>query len=155
MDCLAKVKPEDAAPKAPAKSVELFAGRNEFEPFQIVLRAEERDLPGVDIDFSDFRGSGGAEISKDNISVYLERFLNLKRPSSAEGGTGLWPDPLVPRNRSIRARAAQCFSFTVSRGRDQPLWIEVFIPASARPGKYLGTATCRRAARFSFRCVSI
>ena len=35
---LAKVRPFDPVPNAPAKSVDLYAGRNEFEPFQIVLR---------------------------------------------------------------------------------------------------------------------
>ena len=61
---LAKIKPLDPVPSAPAKSVDLYAGRNEFESFQIVLRAGSTDLSGVDIDFSDFRTSQGAEISK-------------------------------------------------------------------------------------------
>src|SRR2546429_7066108 len=74
---LAKVKPLDPMPGTLAKSVELYAGRNEFESFQIVLRAGASDLSGVDIDCADLRTSQGAGISRENMTVYLERLLNL------------------------------------------------------------------------------
>src|SRR5258706_1832041 len=63
---LEKVRPWDSAPRLPTRSVELFAGRNEFEPFQIVVRAESKDLTGVDIEVSDFRSSEGFQIAKSN-----------------------------------------------------------------------------------------
>jgi hypothetical protein len=137
---LAKVKPFDPVPIVPVKTVELYAGRNEFEPFQIVLRAKSKDLSGVDIEFSDFRSPEGAEISRKNTTVYLEGFVNLKRPSSIEGGEGLWPDPLIPRVDRYTNEARNAFPFTVQRNRNQPLWAEVFVPATARPGKYTGSA---------------
>ena len=138
---MAKVKPGDAVPTTPAKTVEIYAGRNEFEPFQIVLRAGDQDVPGVDIEVSDFRTSEGAEISKKNVTVYLERFLNLEKPSSLEGGTGLWPDPLVPRIDRYAGEKRNAFPFTVRQGRNQPLWVEVFVPPTATPGSYNGQAS--------------
>ncbi len=148
---LAKVKPLDPVPSVPVKSVDLYAGRNEFEPFQIVLRAKSKDLSGVDIDFSDFRTAEGAEISRNNVTVYLEEFVNLNRPSSIEGGEGLWPDPLIPRVDRYANEARNAFPFTVRRDRNQPLWVEVFVPAAARPGKYTGSArvSLRGAVQFS------
>jgi hypothetical protein len=137
---LAKIKPLDPVPSAPTKSVDLYAGRNEFESFQIVLRAGTTDLSRVDIDFSNFRTSQGAEISKENVTVYLERFLNLQRPSSDEGGTGLWPDPLVPRVDRYTHERRNAFPFTVQGGRNQPVWVEIFVPPAANPGKYTGSA---------------
>jgi hypothetical protein len=137
---LAKIKPLDPVPSAPAKSVDLFAARNEFESFQIVLRAGAADLSGVDIDFSDLRTSQGAEISKENVTVYLERFLNLERPSAYDGGTGLWPDPLVPRVDRYTHEKRNGFPFTVQGGRNQPMWVEIFVPLAANPGKYTGSA---------------
>ena len=137
---LTKVKPLDPIPSAPAKSADLYAGRNEFEPFQIVLRAEVKDLPGVDIEFSDFRTSQGAEISRKNVTVYLEQFLSLDRPSSIEGGAGLWPDPLIPRTDRYANERRNAFPFKVLRGRNQPLWVEVFIPPATPSGKYEGAA---------------
>ena len=41
---LAKVKPLDSVPSLPVKIVDLYAGRNECEPFQIVLRATSRRM---------------------------------------------------------------------------------------------------------------
>ena len=138
---LAKVKPADPVPQAPSKSAEIYAGRNEFEPFQIVLRAGDQDLPGVDIEVSDLRTSDGAEISKKHVTVYLERFLNLEKPSSIEGGTGLWPDPLVPRIDRYAGEKRNAFPFTVRQGRNQPLWVEVYVPPTATPGTYTGQAS--------------
>jgi len=138
---LAKVKPGDPVPTTPAKSVEIYAGRNEFEPFQIVLRAGARDLSGVDIEVSDLRTSDGAEISRKHVTIYLERFLDLERPSSIEGGTGLWPDPLVPRIDRYAGEKRNAFPFTVRQGRNQPLWVEVFVPPAATPGVYSGQAS--------------
>jgi len=137
---LAKVKPLDPVPSSPVKSVDLHAGRNEFEPFQIVLRAEAKDLPGVDIEFSDLRTSAGAEISRKNVTVYLEQFLSLDRPSSIEGGAGWWPDPLIPRTDRYAHERRNAFPFTLRRGRSQPLWVEIFIPPSTTPGRYTGSA---------------
>src|ERR1041385_2862290 len=147
---LAKVKPLDPVPSVPVKSVELYAGRNEFEPFQIVLRVKSKDLSGVDIDFSDFRTAEGAEISGKNVTVYLEEFVNLKRPSSIEGGEGLWPDPLIPRVDRYTNEARNAFPFTVRRDRNQPLWVEVFVPVTAHPGKYTGSARISLAGTVQF-----
>jgi hypothetical protein len=137
---LTKVKPLDPVPSVPVKIVDLYAGRNEFEPFQIVLRAQSKDLSGVDIDISDFRTAEGAEISGKNVTVYLEEFVNLKRPSSIEGGEGLWPDPLIPRVDRYTNEARNAFPFSVRQGRNQPLWVEIFVPVAAHPGKYTGSA---------------
>jgi len=137
---LEKVKPFDPVPSAPMQSVDLCAGRNEFEPFQIVLRAKSKDRSGVDVDFSDFRNAEGAEISGKNVTVYLEEFVNLSRPSSVEGGEGLWPDPLIPRVDRYANEARNAFPFTVQRGRNRTLWVEIFVPVTAHPGKYTGSA---------------
>ena len=148
---LAKTKPLDPIPSVQVKVVDLFAGRNEFEPFQIVLRARVKDLSGVDVDFSDFHSAEGAEISRNNVTVYLEAFVNLKRPSSIDGGVGLWPDPLIPRVDRYANEARNAFPFTVRRDRNQPLWVEIYVPVAARPGKYTGAAriSLRGAVQFS------
>ena len=66
--------------------------------------------------------------------------MNLTRPSSIEGGEGLWPDPLIPRVDRYANEARNAFPFTVQRGRNQPLWVEIFVPVTAHPGKYTGSA---------------
>lgn len=137
---LDKVKALDPAPGHPAKGAELFAARNEFEPFQIVLRDDVQDTADLDIEFSDFRTEEGAQISRDRITVYLERFLNITRPSTLESKAGAWPDPLIPRVDRYANEKRNAFPFTVRRGRNQALWVEVFIPERATPGHYAGFA---------------
>src|SRR5579862_2542781 len=63
---LEKVRPDDSPPSQPAKLVSIAAARNEFEPFQIVLRATSQEIADVDVDMSDLRGPGGATIGKQN-----------------------------------------------------------------------------------------
>ena len=129
---LTKVRPLDPTPSTLATSTRLFAARNEFESFQIVVRADGKDLQDVDIDISNLRTKDSAEIAQENICIYLERYLNLNPPSSSDGG-GLWPDPLIPRvDRYVHERR-NAFPFAVSRGHNQAVWVEVFVPGTARP----------------------
>ena len=147
---LAKVKPLDPIPNMPVKGVELYAGRNEFEPFQIVLRANGKDRSGVDIEFADFRTAEGTEISAKNVTVYREEFINLQRPSSMEGAQGLWPDALIPRVDRYTNEVRNAFPFPVRRDRNQPLWVEIFVPVAAHPGKYHGSARISLAGTVQF-----
>jgi hypothetical protein len=137
---LEKVRPYDAEPEAASHQVKMFAARNEFEPFQIVFRLEDRDYDAVnvDIDVTDLLGPGDAVIAKSNISVYLERYLDLKVPSSVEGGTGEWPDPLVPRIDRFTHERRNAFPFKLSKGRNQPVWLDVYVPWATPPGSYRG-----------------
>src|SRR5262245_57551643 len=94
---LEKIRPFDPVPENLTHTVKIHSARNEFEPFQVVLRAEEQNIDGVDIEVTDLRSNAGVIPSAKYVSVYLERFLDLKVPSSVTGGTGEWPDPLIPR----------------------------------------------------------
>jgi len=149
-DSLAKVKPEETLPDSPATSAVLFAARNEFEPFQIVLRSGDRDIADVDIRFSDLRTSQGTVIPQGNITAYFERFLNVTRPSLSGGVAGEWPDPLIPRVDRYTHEKRNAFPFTLRRGRSQPLWVEVFIPEATHPGKYSGFASVSAGGKVAF-----
>ncbi len=139
--CLQKVRPSDSVPGELARSAEVYAARNEFESFQIVLRSDTHDEPDVDVSVSDFRTAGGEVISKENVTVYFEQFLNVEKPSSIEGATGWWPDPLLPRVDRYWRERRNAFPFTLRQGRNQPLSVEIFVPLSARPGQYAGSAS--------------
>ncbi len=104
------------------------------------MRGGDTDLPGMDIEFSDFQANGVTSIPKTNVAVYFEQFVNLTAPSSKEGGTGLWPDPLIPRIDAYAHERRNAFPFTLRRGRNQPLWIEIFVPMDTAGGMYTGSA---------------
>jgi hypothetical protein len=140
---LVKVRPDDRAPARTAAAVELWAGRNEFEPFQVVVRAEGADTAGVDVEVSDLVGAQGRRLPADLVTVYLESFLEVRKPSSIEGETGEWPDALVPRVDRYAGERRNAFPFRVRAGRSQPVWIEVYVPTSAVPGIYAGEVHVR------------
>ncbi len=137
-----KVRPNDPMPFSRRHTAHLYAARNEFEAFQLVLRSDTQHVQGVDVDVSDFRNADGkGVISKENITVYLEEFINVQTPSTIEGAAGLWPDPLVPRVDRYAGERRNAFPFTVQQGLNQPVWIEVYVPSTAEPGSYSGLVT--------------
>src|SRR5215471_17663478 len=133
---LEKIRPSDRVPAEPLKSAAISAARNEFEAFQVVLRAEGQALENVDVDVSDFRGPNGARIAKRYVTVYFEAMLDLKKPSSTEGRDGEWPDPLIPREDRYAGEQRNAFPFTLAANRNQPIWIETYIPPSTPAGSY-------------------
>src|SRR5947208_1490310 len=52
---LEKVRPFDRARPDVERTVKIKAARNEFEPFQLVLRAEGQGIDGVDVEVTDLR----------------------------------------------------------------------------------------------------
>ena len=135
---LEKIRPYDRVPEHAPQSVKIQAARNEFEPFQVVLRAESPAIDAVDIEVTDLRGKSGVIPSAKYISAYLVRYLNLKTPSSVTGGTGEWPDPLVPRVDRYANERRNAFPFKLTAGRNQPIWIDVYVPPSTPAGLYSG-----------------
>jgi hypothetical protein len=135
---LVKIRPTDSG--VHQNNAELFAARNEFEPFQIALRAEGKGVDCVDIDFSDLRSARGAAISRNNITVYFEEFIDITHPSTRDASPGLWPDALIPRTDRYFHERRSVFPFNLPQNRTQPLWIEIYVPPQAAPDVYSGVA---------------
>jgi hypothetical protein len=135
---MVKIRPHAQDLRARRGPVSLFAARNEFEPFQVVVRAEGTDVAAVDVEVSDLRGPQGAVLRSEHAAVYLEAFLDVRTPSSDEGARGLWPDALIPRvDRYVRERR-NAFPFRAEAERSQPVWIELYVPTGTPPGLYRG-----------------
>ena len=136
---LEKIRPMDSIPDDLTHSIELWAARNEFEPFQIVLRTEGQDLTGVDIEVTDLAGPKGTIPAKTNVTIFFETYINLKAPSSIEGAAGDWPDPLIPRIDRFTGEKRNAFPMRLAAGRNQTVWIDVYVPLSTPPGEYTGS----------------
>src|SRR5262245_6926724 len=133
---LDKVRPHDSSPSKTNNPVEISAARNEFESFQIVFRAESQDVDGLDVDISDFKNAKNAVLSKSNVTVYFEGYINAPQPSSIDGKAGEWPDVLIPRVDRYSGEKRNAFPFKLSGQRNQPSWVEMYVPPSTPPGKY-------------------
>ncbi len=129
-----KVSRERSLPKFVRAEIVLSAAKNEYEPFQLVLRPSKRQ-EAVTVEVSDFRGQGGKLISKQNVQVDLVEYVKVTHPTDSEGIAGWWPDPLPHYTGA----------FPVEAERNQPVWFTVHVPENAVAGDYVGTVTVETA----------
>lgn len=141
---LEKIRPGAAPGEAHLRAgrtgpARLSAARNEFEPFQLVLRAAEEPVRRLDVELTDLEGEGrGRRIASRHGTVYLQRWVDLEKPSSDAGAAGAWPDPLVPRTDRYAGERRNAFPFDLEPGESRVLWIEYYVPPDAQPGLYRG-----------------
>ncbi|HIE53330.1 MAG TPA: hypothetical protein EYP85_16380, partial [Armatimonadetes bacterium] len=145
---LVKVFPDTppASPRGQGKSgeVQVFAARNEYEPFQLALRSP-RAWKQVRVEVSALANAQGEVLPPVQVnrvgtvlvdhpsSYYSSTLPNWYRlrprgPGRTDGWAGEWPDPLPP-----------CTPFDLPPNRTQALWFTVRVPADAAPGEYGGT----------------
>jgi hypothetical protein len=144
VDSLSRVRPKDA----PGTSVEakIKAARNEAEAFQIVVRAGEAGLKGVNASASDLKGEGRL-IDQKNISLFREHYVDVRIPSpKAKELPGSIPDALIPFPEAGAKPPAKpplyaSAPFPVPPTTNQPIWVEIRVPKDAAPGDYQGTIT--------------
>jgi len=135
--------------------VRIAAAQNEFEPFQIFIAASEKeDLRGIDVTISDLIQEGDKEHYKISsrlpgpIMLYREYYIQITQPTNGDGQPGAWPDALIPKvdeyfeeRRSVPGEGRPAFPFDVPRGRKQGVWVDIYVPPDAPPGRYTGAAT--------------
>ncbi|MCX6908778.1 MAG: carbohydrate binding domain-containing protein, partial [Verrucomicrobia bacterium] len=138
----------DSLPGRMAKSVAMECARNEYEPFQLVLRSEA-GLGCAEVAVSPLKNNRGATLP----AVKVERvgYVPIDWPSgyfqtdvpawhrrvprghgSTDGWADWWPDPLEPNA-----------PFYALENQAQPFWFTVCVPQDAAPGEYRGTVSIR------------
>ena len=123
-----KVLREAAPPTAVGDGIALFAAKNEFEPFQIVVRADS--AASATLQMSAFSGPSGSII--DRIELRRVGYVKISEPSDASSiPSGQLPDPLEPSSFGA--------SESLPAGANQPFWVTVYVPPSATAGDYQAT----------------
>jgi len=124
-DSLEKVYPNDepAAQAGASPSVRLALAQNEYESFQVVVRAPENtQLHKVTCTWAGFGG-----IAADNLRAWNVGYYPVQIPSHFEGPTGECPDPLPALK-----------PFTALPRRSMPIWFTLHAPAGTPGGVYRG-----------------
>jgi hypothetical protein len=138
------------------------AARNEYEAFQVVVGAIQKNVRVVNAEISDLTGDAG-KIGRENITLYRPEYVRIIRSAPrAQVAPGLHTDPLVPfidpytgeRIKPFRTyqeywpgpqltEGAETYPlpFEVWKGQNQPIWVDVYIPKNAAAGEYKGTFT--------------
>jgi len=120
-------------------SYRMEMARNEFEPFQVIVRPVAGDLKGVTLALGDLTGPDGARIPAADLTYNCQEMV-LMHPNGKTGdwyfhGKRFWiPDPLTnPRPIDLKRHAAT------------PFWVTVRTRPDTKPGVYNGTITVRAA----------
>lgn len=107
--------------------VQISAAKNEYEPFQVVARPAQ-NVRGVRVSATELKTENGAVIATDDIEICEVAYVDVAQPTDATGVAGAWPDPLPPHRAPLDLAA----------GQNQPFWITVHVPKTARAGVYRG-----------------
>lgn len=135
-----------------SKRVYLQAARNEIVAFQLIVeRTGEASLTGVEVEIGELAGPGGVRIPEDNIDLFKQWYVRVRRPSRQKYtlGAGYYPDALMPcrRWKGNLYPHMYVYPFDVpdlmngigDRQRNQALWVDLWVPRERRqapPGLY-------------------
>ena len=92
----------------------------------------------VDLSVPSLVGPKGARLPAPRVARVA--FISVTTPSSIEGSTGPWPDPLIPTVDDLVGERRRGFPTTVEAGGDVSAWVDLFVPRDASPGIYRGEA---------------
>lgn len=152
-----RVRPDDAA-KANTVA-EIYAAKGEYEGFQVIVKAPSgSSLSGVNFAVSDLSGPGGATIAKSNLTLYREHYVQVTTKSgwtelenrypswNRSLGTGWYPDALIPFNdpntgSPTPGSTYKAVPVDIAAGKNQPFWVDVFVPRGSAAGLYTGKYT--------------
>ena len=143
MDEFARVRPRDVP--GTRRVAVLSAARNEYAPFQIVVRAGPGGLKRVNASAGPLVPLRGKAIPAARITLYREHSVELRKLSpKSRSVPGWYPDALIPfldpstGRPPVRSRFAAA-PFDIAPDSNQPLWVDVLTTADAAPGEYRGT----------------
>lgn len=124
-----------------ARSAELVAARNEYEPLRVIVHAGAQALANVRVEASALSGPAG-QIDAKNVALFREHYINVFKPSyRSQAPTGWYPDALIPVASGDPAAKYPPLPVRVEPGTNQGFWADVYIPRATAPGEYSGTIT--------------
>lgn len=119
--------------------VSLCATRNEYETGQIVVTAKKDISYTVELSALTHTTDSSAVIGSENFRVYTQLYMYVAKNYNQNGApTGDYPDALLPLENAI-----ECGENVVLAGRNGAIWLEYYIPKTAKAGEYTGTATVK------------
>ena len=117
-----------------SKHLYFDAVKNEYESCQLIIRAH-KDIREYSLTKSDLVSSEENVIPKENIQIYVEKYVNITRSANASAGypLGYYPDALVPIEL-----ADKYGELSVNAENNQGLYITVYVDANTPAGIYSG-----------------
>jgi hypothetical protein len=110
---------DTSVPTATGSEVKVYAAKNEFEPFQIVVKPASSGNVTVNV------GSFGSGITTE---IYQVKYVNLTQATDYLGRTGLNPDPLWPLSDGA--------SVAVTANENTAFWFSLHVSTTVAAGDY-------------------
>jgi len=132
-------------------AINLEGARGATESYQIIVSTSTA-LSGVNAAASDLSDGAGHSIPSANLTFFREAFIdytgvvenepgNRPAPQSSPTNDPRVPDPLIPFIDPYTPGRAVGAPFNVAAELNQPVWLDVTIPAAAAAGVYTGAIT--------------
>jgi len=129
-------------PAGKEASVQLSAARNEWEGFQILVRADE-PVAGIQLKAGSFAGADGKPATGLRSVVYRQHQMYLADPTLRNDAfkPGWYPDPLIPTVHPVTGKPLSgarfaAMPFDLPAEQTHGFWVDVFVPADTKPGPY-------------------
>ena len=133
------------APAASGNSARIAAAGNEWESFQILLRTDTA-VSEVSVEAGDLAGPGGAKIPGSGARLFRQHQFELTVPTyrNDDFRPGWYPDGLIPfchpeSGKPLTGARLRAVPFDLPADQTHGFWVDVFVPADARPGEYAGS----------------
>ncbi len=135
-----KVRPEFAIPTD--NTFHLFAARNEWEPFQVLVM-DDNGLTNVDVDITPFTGPGDpiTDVEPYRVAYVPVTADTISHKPPNLNNVGDWPDGLIPFVDHFVGETRAGAPFDVAAGRNQAVFVDVYAPEDQTPGDYTATVT--------------
>ena len=115
-------------------AVNIGVCKNEYEGTQIILTANGADVKEYDLEICDLKTADGETLSKENIAVYNEKYIEVYAVDYENTlGLGWYPDALLPFETAVEYGENR-----VDAGKNQGIYIETYAPKDAKAGVYKG-----------------
>ncbi|SKB05435.1 protein of unknown function [Prosthecobacter debontii] len=127
-DAMTRVmRADESLPKA---AVNLHAARGEWESFQIVLNGSESEIKEAKVEATSLTGPDQETLPAPTL--LREHYVRVSKSTPmAPLPPGDYPDALVPLTFPWQTLPDQ-------KHFNQPYWVDVFVPYTAKPGVYKG-----------------
>lgn len=133
------------------RTITLEGALGSYEAYQIIVSAKAA-LSGVNFSAGSLSDGAGHTLAASNLTFFRQAFIDYAGTSENEPGNqpvpanspthdSRIPDPLIPFIDPYTPGRAVGAPFNVGAGLNQPVWLDVAIPANTVPGTYTGQIT--------------
>ncbi|GAB4143386.1 MAG: hypothetical protein Kow0040_32430 [Thermogutta sp.] len=131
-------------PPGDTAEVRLFAARNEWRGFQILMRSD-RPIAGISVAAGNLSGPNGSILPRTAARLYRQHQFELTAasPRNDRFRAGWYPDALIPVFHPLTGAPLEparyaAMPFDLPAEQTHGFWIDLFVPRDAAAGTYRG-----------------